>query len=125
MLVQIPTTSFKTVVSKLAQWELCYERYMSLNVQWQDCTIEANWFTEEQAGLQGEIPEITYEELNILPTTSMEYERDSFGNSQEAVSEYGEYLYSLLNALSTYNPVLSGRSTPCLGSSNDYQRGRD
>lgn len=98
---------------------------MSLNVQWEDCTIEASWFTEEQAGLQGEIPEITYEELNTLPTTSMEYERDSFGNSKEAVSEYGGYLYKILDALSTYNPVLSGRSTPYLGSSNDYQRGRD
>lgn len=125
MLVQIPTIHFNEIVSKLAQFPLCYERYMSLNVQWEDCTIEASWFEPEQPGYQGEIPEITYEDLNKLQTTSMEYERDGFGNSKEAVSEYGGYLYSMLDALSKYNPIMSGRSTPYLGSSNDYQRGRD
>ena len=121
--VQLPKKFFSTIVDRLAQFPLCYERFLSLNVQWEGCTIEATWCEPEQPGVQGEIPEITYEEA--LPTTSMEYERDDFGNSQEAVSEYGEYLYSLLDALSTYNPVLSGRTTLSLGSSNDYQRGRD
>lgn len=121
--VQLPKTHFHQIVDKLAQFPLCYERYKSLNVQWEDCTIEAGLFEPEQPGYQVEIPEITYEDA--LPTTSMEYERDDFGNSREAVSEYGEYLYKLLDALATYNPVLSGRTTPSLGSFNDYQRGRD
>ncbi|MFM6106731.1 MAG: hypothetical protein ACKPE3_13280 [Sphaerospermopsis kisseleviana] len=121
--VQLPKKHLSTIVNKLAQFPLCYERFKFLNVQWEDCTIEAGLFEPEQPGVQGKIPHITYEDK--LQTTSMEYERDEFGNSDEAVAEYGEYLYLLLDALSTYNPILSGRTTPSLGSFNDYQRGRD
>ncbi|MFM6156008.1 MAG: hypothetical protein ACKPE3_23925, partial [Sphaerospermopsis kisseleviana] len=95
--VQIPKTHFSTVVNELAQFPLCYERFKDLNLQWEDCTIEASLFHSEQPGVQSAIPHITYEDK--LQTTSMEYERDEFGNSDEAVAEYGEYLYSLLDAL--------------------------
>lgn len=123
MKIVLPKTQFNKILSELAQFPLCYKRYESLNVQWEDCTIEARLFEPEQPGFQGEIPEITYEDR--LPTTSMAYERDDFGNSNDAVADYGEYLYSLLEALATYNPVLSGKTTLSLGSANDYQRGRD
>jgi hypothetical protein len=120
-IVRIPVKHFNQVVSKLAKFPLCNERYNSLKIEWADCTVEKNWTEPEQPGKEAEIPEITYGDN--LPTTSMEYEVAALGNSD--MNDSDECLFELLQALARYNPRLSGRSTPALSSSNDYQRGRD
>jgi hypothetical protein len=118
-LVQIPSKHFNQVIADLAKYPVCHERYLSLNVQWNNCTIDKTWFEPEQPGKEGEIPENGEDSLYV----SMNYEVNKLGNSDQ--SESDEHLYLLLSALSKYNPRMSGRSTPSLGSSNDYQRGRD
>lgn len=120
-LVQIPVTEFETVIKKLAQFPLCYQRYQSLSINWQDCTIEEGWFAPEQPGLETEIPEIYYGDDFHPHTVSMTYEVNKLGDSDDI----NDHLYELMTALAKHNPIASGRSTPSLGSYNDYQRGRD
>ena len=120
-LIRIPVKHFTQVTNDLAKFPLCNERYNALQVEWVDCIVEAGWFETEQPGKEAEIPEIRYED--DLPTTSMEYEVAALGNS--SMSDSDEILLELLQALARYNPRLSGRSTPSLGSFNDYQRGKD
>jgi hypothetical protein len=120
-IVRIPTKHFIKVTSELAKFPLCQKRFQSLQVEWVDCVVEASWTEPEQPGKESDIPEITYGD--DLPTTSMEYEVAELGNSN--MSDSDECLFELLQALARYNPKLSGRSTPSLGSSNDYQRNRD
>lgn len=112
--VYIPANVLSQVISDLQRYQLCNERYISLNPQW----LPTEWDDKE---LQAEIPEITYDDN--LQTVSMNYEVNLLGNSDMSVSD--EYLYKLISALARYNPTMTGRSTPSLGSSNDYQRGRD
>ncbi len=119
-LVQIPSKHFNQVIADLTKYPVCHERYLSLNVQWNNCTIDKTWFEPEQPGHEGEIPENGEGSLYV----SMGDEVNKLGNS-DCQSESDEFLYSLLSALAKYNPRMSGRSTPSLGSSNDYQRGRD
>jgi hypothetical protein len=118
-LVQIPSKHFNQVIADLTKYPVCNERYLSLNVQWNNCTIDKTWFEPEQLGHEAKIQENGEDSLYM----SMNYEVNELGNSDQ--SESDEFLYSLLSALARYNPRMSGRSTPSLGSSNDYQRGRD
>ena len=120
-IVRIPVKHFNQVVSKLAKFfPLCNERYQALNVKWADCIIEAGWTEPEQPGKEAEIPEITYGDN--LPTESFMSELPNATTSYSI--EVDECLFEMLQALARYNPRLSGRSTPALSSSNDYQ-GRD
>ena len=119
--MKIPVKHFTQVINDLAKFPLCNERYKALQVEWVDCMVEAGWFEPEQPGKEADIPEIRYED--DLPTTSMEYEVAELGNS--STSDSDEILFELLSAIARYNPRLSGRSTPALGSFNDYQRSKD
>jgi hypothetical protein len=121
MQVAIKKETLTQAVEIVSSYPVAYARYKDLNLLWVD-TAEKNSFL--------------YDDAELVEAQITGWDEDSDLSLSEAKWEYrdinadmGEPSYDAFKILEALTSVverqLSGRSTPSLGSSNDYQRGRD
>ena len=121
MQVAIKKETLRQTILIVCNYPVAYARYQELNPQWID-TDEKNGFL--------------YDDADLVEAEILGWDEDSESSLSEAKWEYrdldtemGEPSYDAFKILEALTTVVerspSGRSTPSLGSSNDYRRGRD
>lgn len=123
MQVAIKKETLDQAIEIVSNYPVAYARYQELNPQWFD-TDEKNGFLYDDADLvKAEI--LGWDDDSLLSLSEAKWEYRELHTEMEM----GEPAYDAFKILEAMTMVVerppSGRSTPSLGSSNDYQRGRD
>ena len=121
MQVAIKKETLTQAIEIVSNYPIAYARYKELDLLWVD-TDEKNDFL--------------YDDADLVEAEILGWDEEGESSLSEAKWEYrglnadmGEPSYDAFKVLEALTRVVerppSGRSTPSLGSSNDYQRGRD
>lgn len=120
-MVTIKKETLSEVLEIVSNYPIAYTRYQQLNPSWVDAEERNSFLYGDAECVTADIP--GWDEESDLSLSEAKWE---YRTLEHEMGEPSYDAFLVLDALTTVEKrPLSGRSTPCLGSSNDYQRGRD